>query len=204
MSDLKDSRGYTLLHESAFHNDEDIVKDLLIHARENLTSKQLADWTNEKTDADGFCALHFASFKGNVSVCDELLKAGADLTCRNNFGIDVMHVAAQGDQPISLFFFKQKGCNIRSRDNRNSTPLHWACYSKSEVALVYLLSWQKELNDKDCEGYTPLHLAVKSVETLHSFSTRPVRSLLIRGASRTETDMYQRKPIDLADLITSN
>jgi hypothetical protein len=36
------------------------------------------------------------------------------------------------------------------------------------------------------EGYTPLHLAVKSVEALRS--VRPVRSLLIRGASRDIRD----------------
>jgi hypothetical protein len=47
------------------------------------------------------------------------------------------------------------------------------------------------------EGYTPLHLAVKSVETLKS--TRPVRSLLIRGASRIKKDNTGRRPVDLVD-----
>jgi palmitoyltransferase ZDHHC13/17 len=66
---------------------------------------------------------------------------------KNNFGINVMHVAAQGDQPISLFFFKTKGIDIYSKDNRLSTPLHWACYSKSEIALCYLLAWYENLED---------------------------------------------------------
>ena len=60
---------------------------------------------------------------------------------KNNFGINVMHVAAQGDQPLSLYYFKEKGVDLKSRDNRLSTPLHWACYSKSEIALCYLLAW---------------------------------------------------------------
>lgn len=64
--------------------------------------------------------------------------------------------------------------------------MHWACYSKSEIALCYLLSWVHDLNEQDIEGFTPLHLAVKSVESLRS--TRPVRSLLIRGASRNARD----------------
>lgn len=114
---------------------------------------------------------------------------------KNNFGINVLHVAAQGDQSISLYFFKEKGMDLRAKDSRGSTPLHWACYSKSEVSLCYLLSWVKFLDDKDIEGYTPLHLAVKSVESLKS--TRPVRSLLIRGASRDALDNNDRKPIDL-------
>ena len=48
---------------------------------------------------------------------------------------------------------------------------------------------------------TPLHLAVKSVETLKN--TRPVRALLIKGAPRDVTDNLDRKPIDLAEFITS-
>jgi ankyrin repeat protein len=90
--------------------------------------------------------------------------------------------------------------DIRSKDNRESTPLHWACYSKSELALCYLLSWLEILDDHDIEGYTPLHLAVKSVETLRS--TRPVRSLLIRGCSRDARDKNGRRPVDLIDQIS--
>lgn len=101
----------------------------------------MSDWINIKTTADGFTALHFTSFKGNTLLCDLLLKYGADIAAKNNYGINVMHVAAQGDQPITLYYFKQKGVAIRSRDNRGSTPMHWACYSKSEVALIYLLAW---------------------------------------------------------------
>lgn len=90
--------------------------------------------------------------------------------------------------------------DLRSRDNRDSTAMHWACYSKSEIALIYLLSFVDSLEDKDCEGFTPLHLAVKSVESLKS--TRPVRALLIRGASRNATSNLGKTPSDLAELIT--
>lgn len=61
---------------------------------------------NFKTDEDGFSALHFASFRGNLNIIQALLDNGADMYQRNNFGINVMHVAAQGDQPVSLYFFK--------------------------------------------------------------------------------------------------
>jgi len=56
------------------------------------------------------------------------------------------------------------------------------------------------LEDKDCEGFTPLHLAVKSVESLKS--TRPVRALLIRGASRDAKSNDGKTPSDLAELLT--
>jgi len=39
-----------------------------------------------------------------------------------------MHISAQGDQPISLAYFKQKGISVISKDEKGSTPLHWAAY----------------------------------------------------------------------------
>ena len=110
--------------------------------------------------------MHFASFKGNIEICESLIQHGADIRAVNNFGINMLHVAAQGDMPISIYFFKLRGLDLRSRDNRGSTALHWAAYSKSEVSLVYLLSWVDFLDDQDCDGYTPLHQAVKSVPDL--------------------------------------
>ena len=91
--------------------------------------------------------------------------------------------------------------DVRCKDNRGSTPMHWACYSKSEIALCYLLSWVKILDDQDIEGYTPLHLAVKSVDILRN--CRPVRSLLIRGASREIRDKNDKRPTDLIDQVSN-
>ena len=160
----------------------------------------MSTWINQKDQGDGFTSMHFASFKGNIDICEFLILHGADIHAKNNYGINMLHVAAQGDMPISIYFFKLRGLDLRSRDNRGSTPLHWAAYSKSEVSLVYLLSWLDFLDDQDCDGYTPLHHAVKSVPDLQS--TRPVRSLLIRGASRDIVDNQGRKPIDHAHMIT--
>lgn len=97
IADIVDERGYTLLHETVFQNFEQSATALIRHAAMVLTSQALADWVNLKTTADGFTALHFASFKGNTRLCDLLLKYGADIQVKNNYGINVMHVAAQGD-----------------------------------------------------------------------------------------------------------
>lgn len=89
-----DERGYTLLHEACFQNFEELVVQLVKYAKETLTSQALADWINVKTTTDGFTALHFTSFKGNPSLAELLLKYGADIKAKNNFGINVVHVAA--------------------------------------------------------------------------------------------------------------
>lgn len=50
------------------------------------------------------------------------------------------------------------------------------------------------MNIQDKEGYTPLHLAVRSVDALES--CRPVRALLIKGASTNIRDNKGNLPFD--------
>jgi ankyrin repeat protein len=56
-----------------------------------------------------------------------------------------MHIAAQQDQPLSLYFFYKRGMDINIRDSKSSTPLHWACFTRSEMALNYILSMKPDL-----------------------------------------------------------
>jgi ankyrin repeat protein len=75
-----------------------------------------------------------------------LVNKGAEINVTNQFGLNMVHVATQGDQAAALYFFKRLKCNLNQQDARGSTPLHWACYSHSEVALSYLLSFSVALN----------------------------------------------------------
>ena len=106
-----------------------------------------------------------------------------------------MHIAAQQDQPLSLFYLNNQGIDINIRDVKNNTPLHWACYTRSEMAIGYILSMKPDLNAKDIQGFTPLHIAVTSVPKLGS--TRSVKALLLKGADRDAKDNKNKKPIDL-------
>jgi ankyrin repeat protein len=63
------------------------------------------------------------------------------------------------------------------------------------MALNYILSMKPDLEAQDCFGFTPLHIAVSTVEKLES--TRNVKSLLLRGASRDSKDWKGKKPIDM-------
>ena len=156
------------------------------------------EWVNTPTD-EKFTALHFATYHGNFDLITIMVdEMGANIHAKNVYGANVLHIAAQGDQPCPLYYFaKIKNMNINDVDNRGSTPLHWACYSKSEYALSYILAMAPNLEAKDQNGLTPLHLAIKSVGELKS--TRPVRSLLLKGSNRraksnaehTSTDMIK-------------
>jgi palmitoyltransferase len=54
-------------------------------------------YVNEQTSEDGFTALHFSSYRGNIGMIEFLLKKGADMHVVNNHGMNVLHIGAQGD-----------------------------------------------------------------------------------------------------------
>jgi ankyrin repeat protein len=207
LTQLLDPRGYTVLHIVAYKGLESmckmliqIAKDMSLESMDDKTkSKKVKQWVNVKTTEDEFTALHMASFSGKYSIVSMLIENKANIYAINKDGLNMLHTAAQGDQAFMLYYFKQLGLDVNSKDNRGSTPLHWACFSKSEIAISYLLSWDIRVNEADQRGLTPLHLAVKAVNDLNT--TRPVRALLICGASRKSEDKIKRKPIDLIDEV---
>ena len=132
----------------------------------------------------GFTPLHYASYHGNAKMIDMLISAGADIYAENEQGINVLHVAAQGDSPSSLaFFLRNSTLQITSQDKSLSTPLHWACISHAHQAVRYLLAWKAEVNATDMAGYTPLHLALRDFEFDQTKSLSTLRLLLNHDAS---------------------
>lgn len=60
--------------------------------------KTLKTWVNGHSRGDdGFTALHFAAFHGNMSLVRLFVKNGADVHAQNRQGINMLHVSAQGD-----------------------------------------------------------------------------------------------------------
>jgi len=58
----------------------------------------LKTWINTSSKGDdGFTALHFAAFHGNMNLIRMLVKHGADVLAINKQGINMLHVATQGD-----------------------------------------------------------------------------------------------------------
>jgi palmitoyltransferase len=115
----------------------------------------------------GYTALHYASYRGNIDITKLLIECGANIDITNKRGLNVLHMSAQGNQPSSLVYFKEHyNYDLYSCDDMGSTALHWACYTGSDNAVVFLLSWNPKLNMQDKEGYTALHLSVMSGITI--------------------------------------
>ena len=85
------------MHMICFKNIEEMGVFLMEKVNQTVTKEQVLVWINHRTDEDGFTALHFASFRGNLSMINLLLQNGSDMYIKNNYGINVLHVAAQGD-----------------------------------------------------------------------------------------------------------
>ena len=112
-----------------------------------------------------------------------------------------MHIAAQGDQPLSLALLHYKyGVDYLTLDDKRSTALHWAAYLGSDQSAALLLAWDKEkhlINEHDADGHTALHLAAISG------NLKIVRTLLLHGADSKRSvssiqDGKGRTPLDIA------
>ena len=120
---IYDKSGYTPIHYAAYKNIEKACEILvsfvlsedeeenaallnggsgdtgdLRHAIEkNKKTKQhaLKNWINTHSRGDdGFTALHFAAFHGNMSLIRLLVAHGANIRAQNRQGINMLHVSA--------------------------------------------------------------------------------------------------------------
>ena len=66
MLNMLDERGYTLMHVACLKNDEEMVFKLMERVYQRYDQPKITEWLNIKTKEDGFTALHFASFRGNL------------------------------------------------------------------------------------------------------------------------------------------
>ena len=176
----------------------DVITQLKVEVRDRV-----GRWINTPTESEqGFYPLHYASFHGNIQLIKLLMRNKADHKVRTSEGINMLHVAAQGDQAYSLTYFKSIGMSIFAKDKERSTPLHWACCAGSDTASYYLQSWGVDVNAKDFLGYTPLHLAVRYSARFPN--TRAIKELLIKGADRDAVELSGLKPIDLVESLEDN
>lgn len=169
-----------------------LVSLLITLMKKRISLEELKKWINFKSNS-GYTALHYASYRGNNDVISLLIDNGACIDIKNDEGLNVLHLAAQGNRTASLIFFIEKyKLEFMMTDNIGSTPYHWASYVGAEESLMYLLTLNPDINKQDLEGLTPLHLAVTSERT------KIIKKLIYAGADKTIKDKHNRTPLDLA------
>ena len=193
--ELKDENNYTALHFSAFKNNYDLTLLILEEIKKGLginSSKKISEFINEK-NKEGITALHYSVINGNIAIFKLLKKYGANLEAVTNTGKNIMHIAAESNQPsMMIYLYLNEAQDISSVDENGSTPLHWACYYKAEECVNYLLHLNADINAQDKENFTPLNIAVSNNKV------SLVKLLLRKGADKKIANKYNQLPIDIA------
>ena len=61
-----------------------------------------------KSDIFGNTAILYAAYRGNILIVRSLIECGADINITSKKGLNVLHMAAQGNNPNIIIYFKVK------------------------------------------------------------------------------------------------
>ena len=189
----KDNEDSSVLHISIFLDLSEITIYLLNYIKEKLSSEEFTLFINQK-NKKGVTAIHYASLKGNIKIIKILINNNSNIYELSNSKFNIIHFAAQGNQPNSIVFFHENypKINIDSKDEEGKTPLHLACFYKNEKVVLYLIHLGVNINEQDDSGFTPLHIAIINK------NIRIIKRLLQNGALLNIRDNKNRTPYQFA------
>jgi ankyrin repeat protein len=109
-----------------------------------------------------------AGYRNDIAVM--LIKAGANVACRNRRGAEPLHYAADGGPGLSnwnpqaqaamILLLIQNGANPNALDHSGVAPLHRAVRQRCPSAVEALLKNGASVTLRNKSGSTPLRLAV--------------------------------------------
>lgn len=124
-----DSETISLLHWAAINNRRDIIGFLLERGA-------MVDAVGGELNAT---PLHWATRQGHLSVCVQLMQAGADPSLRDTEGCSCIHIAAQFGHTAICAYFIARGINPDLQDRAGMTALMWAAWKVQALDPVRLL-----------------------------------------------------------------
>jgi ankyrin repeat protein len=133
-----------------------------------------------------------ASRIGDIEKVKKLLKKGADVNAKDNYGFTPLHDAAFFGRIEVVKLLIEKGANVNAKDNLGSTPLHLAAIIRRIEVVKLLIEKGANVNAKDNVGWTPLHWAA------FAGHIEVVKLLIENGAYVNATDNDGFTPLHLA------
>ena len=125
------------------------------------SSSDFLNYINQK-NKKGYNALLYSAFRGNLEIFNKLMESGADISITNASGLNVLHLASQGNYPNMIVYLIDKyGLDINSKDNKGNTALHWAVYMNSKQVVDYLVYYNIDTNLRDNDGDTAFDIAIR-------------------------------------------
>jgi hypothetical protein len=133
------------------------------HGDENAVRKILADPRQvDRTDEDGYTALHWAGIRGHWRIFVQLLEAGAPTNVIGADGGTPLHWACHHDRPDMIEKLLVAGADLTIQNRWGRTPLHAAVRRGCRAVAALLVQRGADLGAATHEGWTPLHVAYKS------------------------------------------
>ena len=136
-------------------NDHDLCKRL-------LDKRELGELAAKCASRDslGNTALHIASAKGFLKVCETLLDYGEkiEINGKNLDGRSPLHLAClNGFKDIALLLVRS-GALVNSPDEQGNTPVHLAAVSGNLALVEWFITKSPDLHLKNSSGKTPSDL----------------------------------------------
>lgn len=138
--------------------------------------------------------LHQAAERNDVEALVVLIKAGADIAVRNNFGSTPLHTAAMKDATESIGVLVKAGANINAGNETGCTPLHIAAMTNAINAIIALVNAGANVNATSVFARTPLH------EAAYDNHVDAIVALIEAGANVEMKDDSGNTPLQMAVL----
>ena len=94
----------------------------------------------------------------DAKIIRSMIKMGADVTARHEYGWTPLHAAAVGT-PEAINALIAAGANIEATDVLGLTPLHFSAVWGTAEAVKAMIAAGANIEAKTKEGYTPADLA---------------------------------------------
>ena len=190
------SRGF--LHENAWFN------ALISQNNFKMILKTIILIGTDIKNFNGATLLHLAASKTNLDAAKLLIKFGADINEKDNYGMTALHyvfsklsfhdkISSELSNDIykitCLLLENGADAKIRAQTSIGQTPLYYAGYYNLASTAEFLIKSGAEVNTKDADGETPLHRAAisNSVET--------ARIIILNGGEINAIDNAGQTPL---------
>lgn len=181
-----------VFHKIALCNLTVICSQIIGKLKNYLTIEELKNFINEASN-EGYTALHYASFRGNIKILKIFIENGGDINLKAKDGSNILHMAVKGNQPSSFVFLKETySLDINEGDNLDRSPLHISSDTGNELIQKYILSYKEiNINKQDKNGQTPMHIAILGNKD------KITRKLMQRKADIKIEDFLQKKSCEV-------